>query len=57
MNDPWPRYVRNTKIPGDSARLTKAIERYENPSLLKDAPRPIDPVYGDTIGTKSGGGG
>ncbi|RFB75495.1 hypothetical protein [Methylovirgula sp. 4M-Z18] len=57
VNDPWPRYVHNTRIPGDSARLTKAIERYENPDLLKNAPPPIEPIYGGSIGVKSGGGG
>jgi hypothetical protein len=28
--DPWPRYVYNTRIPGDGARMTNAFEKYEN---------------------------
>ena len=28
--DPWPRYVRNTRIPGDGARMVGAINCYES---------------------------
>ncbi|MBV8439903.1 MAG: hypothetical protein JO312_04950 [Hyphomicrobiales bacterium] len=29
---PWPRYVNNTNIPADGARMAKAIQRYEENS-------------------------
>jgi hypothetical protein len=28
---PWPRYSNNTNIPGNGARMVKAIHDYENP--------------------------
>ena len=27
--DPWPRYVHNTRIPGDGPRMVAAVQRYE----------------------------
>lgn len=27
--DPWPRYVNNTNIPGDGARMASAVDSYE----------------------------
>ena len=26
---PWPRYVNNTRIPGDATRMAAAVRRYE----------------------------
>jgi hypothetical protein len=39
--DPWPRYVRNKRIPGDGERMAGAVQRYRDVSKLKEAPRPI----------------
>jgi hypothetical protein len=55
--DPWPRYVYDTRIQGDGQRMADAVNRYEDVSKLSKAPRPIVPVYGDTIGVSGGGGG
>jgi|SRR5713101_598230 len=55
--DPWPRYVGNTRIPGDGERMAGAVERYRDVSKLPRAPRPIVPVFGQLIGIQSGGGG
>ena len=55
--DPWPRYVYNTRIPGDGQRMADAVERYEDVSKLSKAPKPIAPIYGDIIGVSGGGGG
>ncbi len=54
--DPWPRYVYNTHIPGDGARMSEAVNRYH---VDKDGPRPLPPVYDITTsgvgGTGTGG--
>ncbi len=47
--DPWPPYVRNRSIPANGARMTGAIQRYEDVKKLKDAaptlpPDAINPV-------------
>jgi hypothetical protein len=39
--DPWPRYVGNTRIPGDGGRMAGAVERYRDVSKLPRAPKPI----------------
>ena len=54
--DPWPRYVGNTRIPGDGARMSGAIERYRDVSKLPNAPRPIRSEYDSTISIQSGAG-
>jgi hypothetical protein len=46
--DPWPRYVGNTWIPGDGARMAGAVERYRDVSKLPRAPKPIGPELGAT---------
>ncbi len=46
--DPWPRYVRNRRIPGDGQRMVRAIERYKNGG------RPV--VSGGGAGVGMGGG-
>jgi hypothetical protein len=48
MIDPWPRYVRNTRIPGDGGRMAGAVERYRDVSKLPRAPKPIAPELGAT---------
>lgn len=54
--DPWPRYVGNTRIPGDGARMSGAIERYHDVSKLPNAPRPIQSEYGSSINIQNGAG-
>jgi hypothetical protein len=46
MIDPWPRYVGNTRIPGNGQRMSGAIERYRDVSKLPFAPSPITTEYG-----------
>jgi hypothetical protein len=53
--DPWPRYVRNNRIPGNGERMSGAIERYRDVSKLPNAPRPIKSEYESTINIQSGG--
>jgi hypothetical protein len=61
MNDPWPPYVRYRRIPANGERMVGAVTRYRDVSRLKQAPPPIVPVYGTSIGvtgaTSGGGGG
>ncbi|MFI5014057.1 MAG: hypothetical protein ACHQAY_17105 [Hyphomicrobiales bacterium] len=54
--DPWPRYVYDTRIPGDGQRLTDAVDRYEDVGKLSKAPRPIAPIYSGTVGISAGNG-
>ena len=54
--DPWPWYARNTRIPGDGARMSGAVERYHDVSKLPNAPRPIRSEYETTINIQSTGG-
>jgi len=44
--DPWPRYVGDTRIPGDGGRMAGAVERYRDVSKLPRAPKPIGPALG-----------
>ena len=44
--DPWPRYVGNTRIPGNGERMVGAVERYRDVSKLPRAPKPIAPELG-----------
>ena len=39
--DPWPRYVGNTRIPGNGERMAGAVERYRDVSKLPRAPKPV----------------
>jgi hypothetical protein len=43
--DPWPRYVGNTRIPGNGERMAGAVERYRDVSKIPRSPRPLAPVY------------
>jgi hypothetical protein len=52
--DPWPRYVYDTRIPGDGHRMAEAVERYEDVGKLKQAPKPISSVFDTTIGVSGG---
>jgi hypothetical protein len=54
--DPWPRYVYDTHIPGDGQRMADAVNRYEDVGKLTKAPKPISPIYSDTVGISAGGG-
>ena len=54
--DPWPRYVYDTHIPGDGQRMADAVNRYEDVSKLKQAPKPIGPTYSDMVGIAVNGG-
>ena len=42
--DPWPPYVGNRHIPGNSERMANAVRRYRDVSKLPCAPPPIAPV-------------
>jgi hypothetical protein len=55
--DPWPRYVYDTHIPGDGERLAAAVDRYKDVTQLKNAAKPITPIYnvsGSSTTTTSG---
>ncbi len=43
--DPWPRYVYDTHIPGDGQRMAAAVDRYKDVTQLKNAAKPISPLY------------
>jgi len=47
MIDPWPRHVRNRRIPANGERMAGAIDRYRR-GLLQFSPPPITPVYNTT---------
>jgi hypothetical protein len=49
--DPWPRYVYDTHIPGDGQRLAAAVDRYKDVTQLKNAAKPITPLYDVSGGT------
>lgn len=49
--DPWPRYVGDTRIPGNATRLSGAIRRYEN--NVTNTPRPIRPCFSLETGAVS----
>jgi hypothetical protein len=48
MIDPWPRYVRNRRIPANGERMTGAVDRYRQ-GRLQSTPPPIAPTYTTTI--------
>jgi hypothetical protein len=56
--DPWPRYVRNRRIPANGERMVGAIGRYRNPGALGVAPAAptLAPVIISTMGGGGGGG-
>jgi len=56
--DPWPRYVGNTRIPGNGERMAGAVERYRDVSKQSRGPQPV-PTVGTTSnpGASSTGGG
>jgi hypothetical protein len=37
--EPWPRYANNTHILADGARMTRAVQRYENGTGGESAPQ------------------
>jgi hypothetical protein len=47
MIDPWPRNVRNRRIPANGERMAGAFYRYGS-GKLQNAPPPIAPVYNTT---------
>jgi hypothetical protein len=51
--DPWPRYVYDTRIPGDGQRLAAAVDRYKDVTQLSKAAKPITPLYDVSGGTTS----
>jgi hypothetical protein len=55
--DPWPRYVYDTHIPGDGQRLAAAVDRYKDVTQLKNAAKPITPLYDVSGGTTTTSGG
>jgi hypothetical protein len=54
--DPWPRYVGNTRIPGNGERMAGAVERYRDVSKLPRAPKPIGPALGASTNFQINGG-
>jgi hypothetical protein len=56
MNDPWPRYVDDRYIPVSGRRMVDAVRRNCDVAQLKQAPPPIQPIYGQTIGVTGYGG-
>jgi hypothetical protein len=54
--DPWPAYVGNRRIPGDGERMSGAVQRYRDVTKLRQAPKPIEPIF-DTNNSTSGGSG
>ena len=50
--DPWPRYVGDTRIPGNGERMAGAVERYRDISKQSRGPRPL-PVFGADSGSAS----
>jgi len=55
--DPWPRYVRNTRIGGDGSRMQGVVERYRDVSKLPQAPREIQTQYDSMTNIQGGSGG
>ena len=49
--DPWPRYVYDTHIQGDGQRLAAAVDRYKDVTKLREAAKPISPLYDVSGGT------
>jgi hypothetical protein len=41
--DPWPPHVRNRRIPANGARMTGAIQRYQDVRRLKEAAPTLAP--------------
>src|SRR5450755_943965 len=46
--DPWPRYVGDTRIPGNGERMAGAVERYRDISKQGRGPRPLPLIGADT---------
>ncbi|MBV9051292.1 MAG: hypothetical protein JO196_02740 [Hyphomicrobiales bacterium] len=51
--DPWPRYVYDTHIPGDGQRMAVAVDRYKDVTKIKEAAKPISPLYDVSGGATS----
>jgi hypothetical protein len=47
MVDPWPRYIRDRRIPANGERMSGAVERYRR-GRLHLTPPPIAPIYTTT---------
>src|SRR5207302_10485630 len=56
MNDPWPRYVQDRNIPASGRRMVDAVRRNCDVAQLKNAPPPMQAIYGQTIGVAGSGG-
>ena len=55
--DPWPPYVGNRHIPGNSERMANAVRRYRDVSKLPCAPPSMAPVQIEIKGFTGSGGG
>jgi hypothetical protein len=55
--DPWPPHVRNRRLPANGARMTGAIERYEDVRKLKEAPTTLAPEAINATGLSSNASG
>jgi hypothetical protein len=52
---PWPRYANDTNIPGNGARIAKAITRYEGGSASAGASDSATPSAANPGGSAGGG--
>lgn len=53
MLDPWPRHVRDRRIPANGARMTGAIQRYQDVKKVKEGAPTLAPEITPT-GLSSG---
>lgn len=54
MLDPWPRYVRNRKLPANGARMSATIQRYEDVRKIKEAAPALAPESISATGVSGG---
>jgi hypothetical protein len=55
VDNPWPPYVRDRRIPGDGERMAGAVERYKKVEKIKDTPEALAPatISSNTINDSS----
>jgi hypothetical protein len=52
--DPWPAHVRDRRIPANGARMTGAIQRYQDVKKLREAAPTLSPDAISATGFSSG---
>ncbi len=55
MLDPWPRKVKDRNLPADGARMTGAIQRYQDVRRIKEGAPPLSPEAISAVGMSGGG--